>query len=416
MKKRKPIYLLLCLLLLLCTALACTTVELCPEADHPHLATIRAEFDWSGNDADKPERMNIVASRILNTWRTHGIADTKTGHVAPGLSAIHEKPSQETEEETPATEGQEKPQTREEEGAGGNDGTNDPEGEETPDAPAENPETTEKESFKLKGGEYNLFAINTYRGLSIDSLQCYLDHPEAMVDTLYLHMEETSRNDLPELKGIDMPDFNPKYKYIQNAGRIFYAATRGVTIRTGQTETLRFTPVPVSQSVTIKFRVRTVGEVQVDSLIAEISGVCGRMNIADAYLDTANLYRIIFRPEVEKKVEDVITYKAVLHVLGIIPSPKESYLIGPGIIQVAVYASSGKRRRIYYAGANPRQNIIDAKMTEKREDGRTYLARTEPVTIELDGELKIDADQILNQKEDNFDIWFDSDTKIDVDV
>lgn len=414
MKRRELTYLLLCLLLL-CTAVACTTVELCPETDHPHLATIRAEFDWSGNDADKPARMNIVASRILNTWRTHGIADTKTGHVAPGLSAIREKPSQETEE-TPDTEGQEQPQTREGESTEGNEETNGTEGEETPDTPAEDPEKPEQESLKLKGGEYNLFAINTYTGLSIDSLQCYLDHPQAMVDTLYLHMQETSRNDLPELKGIDMPDFNPKYKYIQNAGRIFYAATRGVTIRTGQTETLRFTATPVSQSVTIKFKVRTIGEVQVDSLIAEISGVCGRMNIADAYLDTANLYRIIFRPEVEKKAEDVITYKAVLHVLGIIPSPKESYLIGPGIIQVAVYASSGKRRRIYYAGANPRQNIIDAKMTEKREDGRTYLAHTDPVTIELDGELKIDADQILNQKEDNFDIWFDSDTKIDVDV
>ena len=59
---------------LLCGIFACTSVELCPETEHPHAATIQAQFNWGKYDNEKPGQMNIVASRILNTWRAHGIS------------------------------------------------------------------------------------------------------------------------------------------------------------------------------------------------------------------------------------------------------------------------------------------------------------------------------------------------------
>lgn len=359
------------ILLLLCGMTCCTQVDLCPETEHPHVATILTEFDWgdwNGAEEDKPTHMNIVASRILNTWRAHGIADTRTGVVENGMSA---------------------PLQAEEAG-----------------------------TFKLKGGEYNIFAINTREGVVIDSLNCYLTHPEAKVDTMYLHLKEMPREALPELQGINLPDFNPGYKYIQDAGCIFYSVQKGVNIQTGQSKTLRFDMSPVSQQVQVKFKVQTIGDVKVDYIIAEMSGLCGRINISEAYLDTAKLYRTIFMFDAENGVEqvdnDVTTYSASFYTMGIVPSPKESYLTGAGILQLAIFTSSGNKQHVFYAGANPRQTIIDAQMM-KKENGRTYLNYTdEVVVIELESPLVIDSGKIINQEEDN--TWFNPQGDINVDI
>lgn len=350
----------------LCCLTACTAVELCPETDHPHVANIIAEFDWGGEEADKPARMNLFAARKPNTWRINGVADTETGEVT-------------------ATEVLE-------------DGT----------------ETTAP--FKMRGGEYTLISINDYDRVSIDNLETFLTDPQADADTLFLRLMETPREELPELRGVNLPDFNPGYRYVPNIGRVFYSLERNIRITTGQTEVLHIAPTPISQSITIKFNIRTIGDVVVDSLIAEMSGVCGRMNIAKAYLDTTQLYRIIFRPTIEQTAPDLLTCTSNFHALGIIPSPVDSYLNGPGILQVAIYASSGNKKRIFHAGNNPRQDLLDADLTEKLEDGRTYMKQTDPVEIILSGELVIDANHIVNQDDSNFDTWFDSNINIDVDV
>ena len=351
---------------LLCCLTACTAVDLCPETDHLHMATITAEFDWGGEEADKPARMNLFAARRPNTWRINGVADTETGEVT-------------------AIEQQE-------------DGT----------------ETTVP--FRMRGGEYTLFSINDYDGVTIDNLETFLTDPRASADTLFLRLMETPREELPELRGVNLPDFNPGYRYVPNIGRVFYSLDRGIQITTGQEEVLHIAPIPISQSITIRFNIRTIGDVVVDSLIAEMSGICGRMNIADAYLDTTELYRIIFRPTIEQTEPDLLTCTANVHALGIIPSPVDSYLNGSGILQVAIYAGSGNKKKIFHAGNNPRQDLLDADLTEKREDGRTYMKQTDPVEITLSGELVIDATHIVDQDDDNFDTWFDNDTNIDVDV
>ena len=352
--------------IVLCGLTACTTVDLCPETEHPHVATITAEFDWGGEEADKPARMNLFAARKPNTWRINGVADTETGEVT-------------------ALEPQE-------------DGTE-----------AAVP-------FKMRGGEYTLISINDYDGVSIDNLETFLTDPRADADTLFQRLMETPREELPELRGVNLPDFNPAYHYVPNIGRVFYSLERDIRITTGQAEVLHIAPTPISQSITIKFNIRTVGDVVVDSLIAEMSGVCGRMNIAKAYLDTTELYRIIFRPTIEQTEPNLLTCTANFHALGIIPSPVDSYLNGPGILQVAIYASSGDKKRIFHAGNNPRQDLLDADLTEKREDGLTYMKQTDPVEITLSGELVIDAEHIINKEDSNFDTWFDNDTNIDVDV
>lgn len=436
-------------LLLLVWVAACTTVDLCYEDYHPHLATITARYNWGTEAADAPAEMNIVASRIFNTWRNHGVADTQSGYCRQGLSPSDDSlptdvgtggndtpADEETDTETggsnetgggddtdeggeatgQADEGDDTPS----EGDGTGDEENPGESGDTPDQTPEEPAATTP--FRLRGGEYKFFSINAYRGLVIDSLQSYLDNHALTTDTLFFHLQETAREELPELSGMDMPDFNPRFRYVRNPGRLFYATKDLFTIHTGQEEVLEFDPVPISKKITIKFQVRTVGDVQIDSLIAEMSGICGRFNISQGYLDTTNLYRYLFLPELEQQqpvegeaAQQLYTYSATFHVMGLVPSYRDSYLIGPGILQLAVYASTGSRRRIFYAGANPRQDLVDAHILRVEGD-KTYLDSTEPLTIFLNGELVIDEQHIQNRDDGKFDIWFSSEQYLDVDV
>ncbi len=408
MRNKLLTYPLLCLL---CCISACTSVELCPEETHPHVATIQAQFDWGEFEREKPARMNIVASRILNTWRVHGISGTEEekNAVANGLSA----PILMEGEEDPAS------------------------------CP-----------FRMKGGEYKVFAINTHEGLVIDSLECYLNHPEAKVDTLYLHMLETPREKIEELQGLNLPDFNPTYRYIENPGRIFYGLNPNVTIQTGQTEVLHFDIQPVSQKVEVKFSIKKTGslkdQIKIETVVAEMSGICGRINISSAYLDTTNLYRMVFSFDSSeaKTSGDVSTYSTTFYTMGIVPSPKEGLLVGQGILQIAVKASlpkpqdeaaGGTRaesdeegnkagdkeeekedvparlKRFFYAAGNPRQVLLDAQMIERREDGKSYLRyRDEPIVIELGTMLEIDSQEILDQKGEN--TWEDQDKDDNVDI
>lgn len=395
MKKHALTYLYL---YLLCTIYACTSVELCPETEHPHVATIQTHFNWGDFENEKPDQMNIVASRILNTWRVHGISGTgeDINNVINGISA---------------------------------------------------PILSDEESeapypFRLKGGEYKTFAINTHDGLVIDSLECYLTHPEAKVDTLYLHMLETSRNDIEALKGLNLPDFNPTYRYIKNPGRIFYGINQNVTIQTGQTETLLFDMQPVSQKVQVKFSIKKTGtqkdQIKIEKVVAEMSGICGRLNISSAYLDTTRLYRMVFsfdESQVETN-EDVNTYSTTFYTLGIVPSPRDGLLVGQGILQIAVKASIPKPqdatpvgtrteseeedddnilKRFFYAAGNPRKVLLDAQMIERREDGKSYLRyQDKPVIIELGTLLEIDSQQIIEQEDEN--TWDDQDKDDNIDI
>ena len=51
---------------------SCTEVELCDVDNHPHLATLGFEFyidDALREDGKRPEKMMILANRVINSWR-----------------------------------------------------------------------------------------------------------------------------------------------------------------------------------------------------------------------------------------------------------------------------------------------------------------------------------------------------------
>ena len=275
MKNKTLTYLALSLLCCIC---ACTSVDLCPEAGHPHITDMRVRLNWGDISKDEiPAEMHIVASRIINTWRTRGIINTSIDP-ATNNNITQQETSSDTRTASNTKENSE-------------------------DNSIESPEETAS-SFYLRGGEYNIFIINEQYAdvpaqtgdteqsptpiISIENLDNYIHDNKVSVKDLYLQISSMG-NEKPDIvEGNDLPDFNPDDEYLQEIkSPIFYAVQKNINIQTGQPTILDFDMQRISQRINIVFNIRTEGNIKREDLAApiiELSGACGRFNIADACL------------------------------------------------------------------------------------------------------------------------------------
>ena len=159
MKNKTLTYLALSLLCCIC---ACTSVDLCPEAEHPHITDMRVRLNWGDISKDEiPAEMHIVASRIINTWRTRGIIDTSIDP-ATNNNITQQETSSDTRTASNAKENSE-------------------------DNSIESPEETAS-SFYLRGGEYNI--------LSSTSRMRMFRHRQAIRTVPYSHHQHRKSGQL----------------------------------------------------------------------------------------------------------------------------------------------------------------------------------------------------------------------------
>ena len=389
MKNKTLTYLVLSLL---CCMSACTSVDLCPEAEHPHITDMRVRLNGGDISKDEiPAEMHIVASRIINTWRTHGIVDTSADPATDNNITLQQSSS--------------------------DSGT----------------AVTAASSFYLRGGEYNIFVINEQYAdtpvqtdetkptpiISIDNLDNYIHDNRISVKDLYLQISSMGDEKPGIVEGNDLPDFNPDDEYLKEVkSPIFYAVQKNINIQTGQPTVMEFDMQRISQRINIIFNIRTEGNIKKEDLsapIIELSGTCGRFNISDACLDTTRLYRTVHQVQPDEFTQTGEgTYRCAVHfhTLGIIPSAAKGHLNGPGILQVALQVSTPqldaagapvldadgnpvKNSRYIYGAINPYDELTAAQLIEVR-DGKTYLRYSkEDVNIEITTPLVIKADKIV---------------------
>ena len=389
MKNKTLTYLVLSLL---CCMSACTSVDLCPEAEHPHITDMRVRLNWGDISKDEiPAEMHIVASRIINTWRTHGIVDTSADPATDNNITLQQS------------------------------------------SPDSGTAVTAASSFYLRGGEYNIFVINEQYAdtpvqtdetkptpiISIDNLDNYIHDNRISVKDLYLQISSMGDEKPGIVEGNDLPDFNPDDEYLKEVkSPIFYAVQKNINIQTGQPTVMEFDMQRISQRINIIFNIRTEGNIKKEDLsapIIELSGTCGRFNISDACLDTTRLYRTVHQVQPDEFTQTGEgTYRCAVHfhTLGIIPSAAKGHLNGPGILQVALQVSTPqldaagapvldadgnpvKNSRYIYGAINPYDELTAAQLIEVR-DGKTYLRYSkEDVNIEITTPLVIKADKIV---------------------
>ena len=469
------------LLAALCVGtLACTDVELCQNEFHPHIGEVRLRLHWGDiPQEDIPEELNVVASRVFNTWRAHGLADTgKNPDIESNVVLIQtttELPDYSSHPEEPETpEIPEIPETRE---------SADGEIELSPNQPDNQGEEPKPiaDVFRLRSGEYNIFVVNEQKvnpetqpepepapqpqqkpqflarteaaegeqpsepipepnpepesipqksAIEIENLETYISDQSVKVNNLFLQIKSMGKKKPALITKNDLPDFNPQYEYLEDiTSPIFHGLTRNVHIRNGELDVVDIDMQRMSQRINIHFYIQTDGLLKKEDIsepIMEVSGICGRFNITESYVDTTKLYRMAHQvlPQ-DFTIEPAApnTYKCVahFHTMGIIPSSDKNYLSGPGIIQIAVRISRtdpnappapegeepAKLSRWIYAGLNPYEELHAASKLVER-DGKNYFDySTEDVDIVIQTPLIIKADQIV--PDDNGMGWIPSD-------
>lgn len=435
MKRTKGLYLIVYIGILMACIAACTEVDLVDTSNRIKTSLLRLDFNWQGEEADKPERMHLLAVRNLKTWRGHGFVDTDNGrnpwfgYSEPIIEENVENPESGTGEgegAQPGT-GRSRADSEGDEDQGDNEDTGSEPTPIDPDA---------RYDFRLYGGEYNLLLVNFGVGTENMELKCLRDGKESTTTeegvilpqegSLMDYLTDYTRraNELflcikpleerPEVvKDKDLPDFNPRYEYIDSVPRIFYAQKSGVRVVPGTDTEVMLDMEPISQEVQVKFTVELRGDENgnhipdiVDLPIVEMSGICGHFNLMEAYVDTTTLYRSAVKAELETDEGHRKVYKARFHTLGMIPSKNPTHLNGPGVFQVAVKAvstdpnSPNKEGRYVYAGINPHTELTESQIIIEGPDGKPRMRFSrEPVIVEIQNPLIINHQFLVDAGE-----------------
>ena len=449
MKRTKGLYLIVYIGILMACIAACTEVDLVDTSNRIKSSLLRLDFNWQGAENDKPERMHLLAVRNVKTWRGHGFVDTDNGrnpwfgYSEPIIEENVENPESGTGEGEGAQPGTGRSRGDDEgdENQGGNEetGSEDEEEEgteeETPDEPTPiDPDA--RYDFRLYGGEYNLLLVNFGVGTENMELKCLRDGKESttteegvilpqegsLMDYLNDHTRRANElflcikplKERPEVvKDKDLPDFNPRFEYIDSVPRIFYAKKSGIRVVPGIDTEVMLDMEPISQEVQVKFTVELRGDENgnhipdiVDLPIVEMSGICGHFNLMEAYVDTTTLYRSAVKAELEVDEGSRKVYKARFHTLGMLPSYNPTYLNGPGVFQVAVRAvstdpnSPNKEGRYVYAGINPHTELTESQIIIEGPDGKPRMRFSrEPVIVEIQTPLIINHQFLVDAGE-----------------
>lgn len=368
---------------------SCAQVELNEQVNLSPYAGIKFEFEW-GN-YEEPDSMILIMSRIINT--RHYVQEISLKNV-PEINP------------TPDDNNEEIPITRREDNE-----------EEKKEAEIIN------DQLQIKGGEYFMLAISKpQEGIEITRIEDFANDNSISINDLKVSLQQQELKDIPELQGsnesdyIKWMDFNPNYSYIKNIDPIYIASLKNVDIKTGNDFSIKFSPKMMTQGIKIPFKVVIEDGIEITNVLAEISGVVKEVNAVSCTIDSTKTHRIIFKPKLINSDNKTLTYEGEINVLGLFPSRESSFITGPGILQLAIYAKAQGKKRIFHTAKNLYSEIREANLLTYTGVESKYQIAKENVTLSTDYKFKITVKQIVTDNEDGINIWQESEDFIEGDV
>lgn len=419
---KKWIYRTVCMMALLIAVSSCNIdVDLCTETEHPHLSGMTVDFAWNHPDVQKPDSMFVWADRVINRWQCGMAVSTDNMCGKYLFNAPHLYNSDE-----------------------GNEGQKPVDGE-----PVEPDESEEKDvvemseqgirEFKIRVGEYKMLAFSRnessfiYYGIpdSTDGDSSLYGNRD-----LYVEYKAYNKNDQALHKLIDeWSDYNPYSQYIQpDIPHVYCDMLDRVEMKQHSTVNCLFTPRPITQDVEIRFNITKTGNklCTIDSVVAEISGIPYRVNLLDGHLDVSKTYKMMFGMELwnegfsqhlsaDDSNRKTIGCCAHIHVTSIVSNNSNNMVIGPGILQVFIFASihDGEVRRKKIQGKiNLWNTINNANLISIDVDGKYAVRNKESGKLLIRDNLVIDGNEIIENADNGsgIDKWMSCKDDIILDI
>lgn len=387
----------------------CTFVSLDGSEDMPESVSVNFELNWPGgiSEEDKPEKLCVAMSRIINTvhyvWQVDAAGNIIDASVPDGGEESGDgaaegdgaavAPNTGENAETGASAGE---NTGSEENAGTGEISGPGDGE---DGAAD--------SREMLNGEYYMMIFNdvsdTY---GIEPIESFGSDPSVSMRDLYATVRELSEEELPD----DVADFNPAFGYISGSDPL-YIDVKKQRIYPTVTPVIDFDLKQLTQTLTFRVRIELEEGVSIDgeTVRAEVSGVARRVQLMSATISDST-YRVLFDMRKVGSSGNVGTYEGKVNVLGLFPAGRQEDIVGPGILQLSINATSGDNHRRFHAGINLRETIVSAGLIRELNDRSGYRAARSSAVLNVDTVLHIDENQILpDEDSQGVEIWFEND-------
>lgn len=363
-------------------------VELCYD-EHPHRSYIDFYYDWSkaveyekGEATVHPDSMRVIAYRRINTLKymmmTTAKASGNTGHI---LLPEHEVfPIEEKENES---------------------------------------------RLWLRNGVYEMLAFNGTPDIVEEQPRDFFQTNELEADSIILKYKMYQYVDRTPLlaRYIRWVDSNPYSGFIVSGDAPLYSSKMTITVpvaHEGNRVACRFTPTIKSQKVNVIFTINPKEEgIVIDSVHAEMGGVGVEIVLGTGVVNTARTGKVLFRPECDAtEAEGALEVRGSFYATGIVQSSSTSRVVGPGIMQLNVYArvteeKDGQivtRRKTFRASINLYHTLTDCPSLVYDPAVGGFVQTAPEITLRIEDVLAITREKILSTPDAQLDYWIDTGT------
>lgn len=388
-------------LLMLCAVslFSCVKVDLCQDTEHRHAGNVKIVYHWPEDvGSNRPDSMLALVNRIVNTRRVGYVTGAESS-----VGGYYRFGEEYSNDEAIAN--------------GGGD----------------------KYPLMVGAGEYQIFAFNNdvadSTGVPIyyfDNLSEYSDGQHVgtvgIRDLAISYVGRERTDPSLYLYGKDWVDFNdydtkyiaadvkPIYRAINKHNELTQEYT--VNVEAQENVVVDLYPQKITQDITFAFPIYAESGVEVDSVIAEISGIPYKMMLYTGVLNMDSTYKMLFRMDFDKDnlqpvVLDVVEKNdtvdktfmqydclSTISVMGLIANTDTTDHIGPGILQLCMYAhtlndAGEKKEKTQYAKIRLYNTINAANLLIRDDHGRIVQNPGTYPELPLTDTLRIDGSRLM---------------------
>lgn len=280
-------------------SMSCSRVEYGVKEDRPDHTRLHFKLQWETDAREVPEELAVIMSRIINTVHYGWIVDS----IGTVLGSPLDTPVPEIQlpdQDTSASEGfrygtaadLNALRIRELHNSSLTKAESAEEGQE---------ETTEPDStstgltdMDILNGEYYVMTFNrNINNFNIDQVNEFVQSEEISMKELVASSPIVSQEHLDEVFGEKMADFNPLYGFIFDVGPL-YMDVKKQTVQPDQSGEVVLNPHTLTQNLTFEINVQVDKGVEIRSILGEISGVPGEIELMSGYVSDSTTYRVLF--------------------------------------------------------------------------------------------------------------------------
>lgn len=399
---------------LLCLNAACSQVAINEQVTQSPYAGLTFKYVWGEDVPDDRKEMILIMNRIQYTQHyieTLGADGLPVAEVPATAWAWGTRTDDAGAGDTSGEGKEQEEGTADEEEDG-----------QTSEDPEEAETAGEKEDglfvdgvYQVKAGEYIFCTLSALQdGMEIPGLTDFEASTAVSYNELKFSLPDRDIKTLKELKQDDgtylqWVDLNPGYPYVENLLPVYYEVKKNVTINSGTTLELSFSPQRLTQHFVIPFQLTVEEGVTITRAIAEISGVVKECNLSNGTFsldaDGKNTGRIVFLPQLVSNDENVWKYEGSFDVFGLVPGISDAYSVGPGILQLVIYAEAEGKTKIFRTSKNLYKELSEVSLVNYVEELDKYQADLHEVRLQTNFKFSITREQVTADTEDGVLNW-----------